>query len=276
MQFLMVKMLSLSTFRRINLILLCLIAVAFTDPKYTKIRSIPAQARHIASDNLGNIYVITERNELVKYDQNGNLKFTYDTRSYGQLSFIDVRNPFKILLLYPEFSSIITLDNMLAQTNQVNLIDLGIIRVNAACRSHDDNLWIYDEQDFRLKKIDDDLNVIIESDELYTYFPDVDVKPNFMIARNDWVYLNEPRLGIMVFDLYGTYNKLIPIDQLTGFQVIDDQIVYYKDGQLTAYHLKTFQEYNIILPDSSDLNEVQIEKNRIYLLRKKQLDLYAY
>jgi len=77
-----------------------------------------------------------------------------------------------------------------------------------------------------------------------------------------------------VFDIYGTYYKTIPLKKLKKFQILGNQLIYKQDGQYKSYHLKTLEEKIIELPDSTTARQMRIEKDRLYLLKEKQLELY--
>ena len=155
-------------------------------------------------------------------------------------------------------------------------MELGIPRLGPMCTSADSRLWIYDEQELKLKKVDQSLNVILESDPLFTILNSDDIRPNFMIERNNWLYVNEPGIGILVFDFFGTYAKTLPIKGLTQFQIHQNQLIYYLDGGCYYYDLKTLQEGYIPLPEAKDVKAISLEKDRLFLLRENRLDLYAY
>ena len=102
------------------------------------------------------------------------------------------------------------------------------------------------------------------------------VRVNFLIEKDNFLYANDPDKGILVFDIYGTYYKTIPIKGLKDFQKIKDQLIYFHNNQLHNYNLNTFNEKIISLPEDGEISNVRIEKNILFLLRKNQLDLYAY
>src|SRR5262245_40477512 len=65
-------------------------------------------------DNLGNIYVLSNANQLKKLSPAGDsLAVFNDVRRFGKVSFVDVTNPLKIVVYYREFTTIIELDRFL-------------------------------------------------------------------------------------------------------------------------------------------------------------------
>jgi hypothetical protein len=106
-----------------------------------------------------------------------------------------------------------------------------------------------------------------------------ELKPNFLLEADNRVYLNNPAIGVLVFDIYGTYIKTIPIKELNSFQISDDEMVYFKNGELHSYQLKTLTEKNILLPasdSSASILSARIERSKLYLLNKQNLSLYSF
>ncbi len=244
-------------------------------PEYKLVASQEIKGRLLQTDNLRNSYVFTDQNELVLFNERGKKIFVFSEKRFGALKSICTSNPLKVAMLFPESDVIITLDNTLSPTGLYNLQSVAFQEVDAACLSFDNNIWIYDAFNFRIKKLDESLQPLQQSDPLNLLFGKI-VHPNFLYEKNNWVYLNDPDNGIYVFDIYGTYYKTIPIKSLQKFQIIQEQIVYFKAGVLNSYHLKTFQEREIPLPPGEEIIGAGLEKNLLSILRKNQLDLYSF
>ncbi|HXH19413.1 MAG TPA: hypothetical protein VNJ07_10055 [Chitinophagales bacterium] len=260
--------------RKLLIVLLLPFYVLSQTPDYKLIKSIPLTATFLSSDKLGNGYVVNEKNELLKFNPQGELLYSYTNKSLGHISFAGTTNPLKILVYYPDFSTIITLDNTLSETGRINLFELGSNKVSAACVALDNNIWIYDEVLFKLRKFDDKLGILTESDDL-NVLQGSPVKANFLLEKDNFLYLNDTALGILVFDTYATYYKTIPLKGLSGFQKVQEQLIYFRDGKLFSYHLQTFATSEITLPGNAAVYAV-VEKERLFLLRKNQLDVYSY
>ena len=100
--------------------------------------------------------------------------------------------------------------------------------------------------------------------------------PDFMVEKDNAVYLNDPSIGIMVFDIFGNYSKTVPIKGLKKFQVFQDQIVYFENNRLNAYGLISLDLKSIQLPDSADVLMAAIQKNRMAVLKRDKVDFYRY
>ncbi|MCU0345753.1 MAG: hypothetical protein MUC59_02340 [Saprospiraceae bacterium] len=111
----------------------------------------------------------------------------------------------------------------------------------------DGALWVYDEASFLLKKITADGTVAVQGNDL-SLSVGRSLHPNFLLEREQTVFVSDPAVGVLVFDVFGQYRKTLPLLGLTEFQVMDDQLIYGKDGQLWSFHLTALLERPFTLP----------------------------
>jgi hypothetical protein len=234
------------------------------------------KAQNFTIDNLQNLYIITPENEVVKYDQEGRELFRYPNKTLGQAAFLDATNPFHLLLFLPEYQNVLTLDRTLNLTGQFNLFQFGFFRVNAVGMASDGHLWVYDEAAFRLKKVAADGTVKAESNDLSISLGKA-VHPNFLTERQQQVFLNDPDVGILVFDIFGQYLKTIEIPGLQEFQVLEDRLIYCREDRLWSFHLIALLEQAMSLPVPLPAQgKLGVGKGRIYILENGCLKNFPF
>jgi len=243
-----------------------------SDSNFSLVKSIPSSFKSFTTDNLGNVYLING-NSLYKYDSEGNFLKTYSNKNLGNISSIDVTNGLKVFVFYESFQQVIILDNMLApSSNPVSLETLGYNQTSLVCSSHNNGMWIYSKQNFELIRFDQNFQQTNKTENITRHIMSK-VNPDFMLEQNNKVFLNDSARGVFVFDVYGTYNKTIPIKGLTHFQINNEEIIYFKGGKLKSYNMKTLSEGEINLP-TTEIFDARTEKEKLYLLKQKSLDIY--
>jgi hypothetical protein len=260
----------------ILLLLSVAIATGFQPENYTLLKSLPSSPSFFTTDNLGNCYVI-ENNQLTKYDNNGKTLSTYSNKDFGTLKYADASNPLHLLLFYPDFLQVVYLDKTLSSKGvSIPLDTYGMDQAILVCASYDNGFWAYDSREFSLKKIDSQFLQKYNSGNI-RQSTGKDINPTFLIEWDKQVYLNDPKLGIFVFDSFGAYVKTIPLTGIASFQFIGEELIYFKDGKLKSFHLKTLAEKNILLPgDGKDATNARIEQRRCYMQTKSALNFYSY
>lgn len=240
--------------------------------QYSIATEVAVKADYFTSDNLGNAYVI-KGHEIFKYLPSGKLFNRYSNLMLGNITSVDVTNPLKLLLFYRDFSKIQFLDNQLAESRGViSLQDLGLEQSTLACISFDNGFWVYDQISFSLIRFSQSFKRTQEARNINQnigYEP----QPNFLHEWGDWVYLNNPETGILVFDIFGTYFKTIPLKGLKDFQIAGDNLLYFKDGKLLSYNLKTLQEAEVQIP-SDEIKMLRVEKEKLMIFTNEKLKVY--
>ncbi len=258
----------------ISLSLIFLLGSSFQDPKFTLVKSIPTSASFMTTDNLGNAYLI-KGDVLEKYDSQGILQKNLSNKTLGNISFVDVRDPLKIMLFYKAFQQIVFIDNMLAGTGNTILFNsLGYNQVSLVCTSHNNGFWIFDQQNAELIRFDQNLQKTQQTGNL-TQLTDMVILPDFITEKDNQLFLNNPGYGILICDIYGTYSKTIPLKGLDHFQVSDDEILYLEEKKLKSYNMKTLLQAELSFPAGDTILDVRTEKEKLYLLKQKSLDIYS-
>ncbi len=258
---------------RVVLFLCFFISVAFTSD-FKLVKSIPAQANFITTDNLGNCYVVKE-DVLEKYDENGNLQKTFSNKSLGKITSVDASNAMKILIFYKDFSKIVFLDNTLSQNGSIiSLEELQFFRTPLVCSSHNNGIWLYNPENFELVRLDQDLKKQEQTGNIrQIVIPDVKLNPNFLIEYNNKIYLNNPESGVLIFDSYGTFYKNIPIKNIESFQALNDNIVFSKSNFIKTFNTKTLVEDSVVFPVAAI--SARMEKNKLYLQMEEKVEIYS-
>lgn len=226
--------------------------------------------RYFTADHLGNYYLISRSNELVKYDANGQWVGNYRQQVLGPLEGVDVFNPLQLLLFYPELATLVQLDNMLYPTNQFQLELVKLGTRSLVCRSFDNNFWLYDERAFRLRKMALDLRQVVEGEWLQNQFSG-SIKPNYLLEHQEQVFLNVPSLGILVFDLYGKWVRTLPVLGLDRLDAHGDFLYYSKLGKAWEWHLPTGEEKQLEYPGITEIRQVKVTASGHYVLSRTAL-----
>ncbi len=259
-------------FKLSNLLIAAFVFFAFQDSKFQLIKSISTSASSVTSDNLGNTYLLNG-NVLEKYDAEGNFLKSFTNKNLGSITSVDAGNSLKSLLFYKSFQQIILLDNMFSKSgNDISLDALGYNQVSLACSSHNNGFWIYNQLNSELIRFDQGLQKTQQTGNI-TQLTGTAIQPDFLTEQYDKIFLNDSTVGILVFDIFGTYNKTIPIRGLHHFQISNDQLIYFKDGKLKSLNMKTQEEGEIALPDTHII-DARTEKEKLYLLKQQRLDIY--
>ena len=259
-------------------ILLCSAAVHSQDTSsFRLVKTFRVEASDFSVDNLGNIYLLLTNGQLKKVSSNGDsLAVFNEVRRYGKIRYMDVSNPLKLLLYYKDFGTILVLDRFLNIRTTVDLRRLGLYQVKIIAQSFDNNIWIFDELESRVKRIGDDGRLIDQFNDFRMLFDSIP-SPQFMVDQSKFLYLYDSTKGIYLFDYYGTFKSRIPLLHWSDFTVINN-IVYGRDaGFLYSYEPGSLQLDRYSLPKRMlSASRITIMPNYFYVLWQNGLQVFAY
>lgn len=234
---------------------------------------IKAGADFISTDNLLNIYRV-QGAEIYKYDKTGDFKFRFSDNQLGKVGKIDVTFPMRPLVAYPDLNYIVLLDNTLSENRgKINLMDHNIPLATLACASIQNHFWFYDAMSFSLIRTNDSYRNVQQTGNLAQILR-INLEPTHMEEFANRLYVNNPGTGILVFDIFGTYIKTIPIKGLSRFQVFENHLIYFANNTIYRYNFKTFDTSEILLPVKAE--DAQVQKNRVVALLKDEIVVFDY
>lgn len=211
-------------------------------PTLKVLATVNIESRFAEIDRMQQLYVVTDDHTVQKYDNKGVLIKTFNENRLGSLTAVDVSNPFQPLLYFEEYQTVVVLDRSLSELYRFNLNDLGYVQVDAVGISSDNQIWLYDANNFMLKKIDSRGNIQKEGPDLSATLRD-DFLPRKLIEQEYSIFVNDPDYGILVFDLFGNYQRTLQILGLNYFQVMQQQLVWMdSEATLHRFHLYSLQE----------------------------------
>ena len=227
-------------------------------------------------DNLGELYIINTDNQLKKYNEKGDSIGVFNqVTKYGKLSYVEAQNPWKAILFYQNYSTIVLLDKYLNVLTNINLRKQNIFQVKAVTTSYDNNIWLFDEQDNKLKKIDDGGNNLFETVDFRLLFDSVP-SPKKIIDNDGFVYLYDPKKGLYIFDYYGSFKNKLPFLNWTDIAIIDKQIYGFDKENIYRYLPPSPDVKEYALPQSLQNNNlIKVNNHRIYILKDQQLEIYS-
>ena len=246
-----------------------------TDSTFKYLKIIPGSYSYLDVDVLDNIYLITEKNQLKKIRANGDsLAVFNDVKKYGNPTLLDVSNPLKVLLYYKNFSTVIILDRFLAVRNTINFRNQNIFKVKTLATSYDNNIWIFDEQNVSLKKINDEGKVLSETLDLRQLFDTVP-SPGQITDKNNFVYLYDENRGFYIFDYYGSFKNNLPFLNWKHIAVYGNKIMGFKGDTFYSYEINSLNLKSYKLPVFfKDYIDIKTMNGKIYLLKKNGVEIY--
>lgn len=260
----------------LSFLFLVVAANAQSDSTFKLIRILKGDIVDFTVDNLDNVYILNSRDQLKKYNINGDSVAVFNNvKKFGQVSLIDVSNPLKVLLYYKDFSTAVVLDRLLNVRNTIDLRKQNIFRAKAISQSYDNKIWIYDELESKLKKMDEDGKLLQETPDFRLLLGKA-LSPISIFDENKYVYLYDSLQGVYVFDYYGSLKNIIQIQRWNNFKVAGNFIYGSRIDTLYRYEINTFQYDEWKMPEQIFRSKAfNFTSSRLYALKNDRIEIYS-
>ena len=110
-------------------VILGIITTGRTQTQFDHYQTVDEPIRFFTTDPFRNIYAINDKEELLKFDEQGNLLFQYGTRELGPIQIVDASTPFKVIVFYEETNQLVVLDNNLSEISRMDLFVCSLQRI---------------------------------------------------------------------------------------------------------------------------------------------------
>ncbi len=216
---------------------------------------------HIYTDKFDNLY-ITIQNKLLKYNTNGKLINSYSNKSGEYISRLDIKNPFKLILIFEQQNKLLFLDNNLSEiSNELYLDEFEIFGEFSIISAAIGGYWIFDKVNSQLIKLAPDFKPEYRKD---LFFDEI---INKLIAEDhNHLYFKSETDKVLDFNI-GTGNiEYLPFQFSGRFKVSNKKLQYFhkESKMIITYNLSGLDLSKIQLPDTIDIIEAESGNSKIF------------
>lgn len=253
----------------------CINTNAQTDTSFKLLKKINGDIVAFTADNLDNLYLLNSSDQLKKINEKGDSVAVFNNiRKYGKVAQIDVSNPLRVLLYYKDFSTVVVLDRLLNIRSAIDFRKQDIFQVQAVCLSYDNGIWLYDEFDHKLKKLDEDGKLLFASTDFRQLFDDA-FSFTTIDDQDGYLYLYDKNKGVYVFDYYGTLKNIFSLTGYSNFKAVGKFITGTRNDSLMRYQPGNLMMQELKLPESfRKAQSILFTSTKAFALKKDELEIY--
>lgn len=233
--------------------------------------------QYMMPDEIGNLFALTNMGQLKKYNASlDSMGVFNEVRRYGKLHSISANNPLRSLLYFKEYRTIIVLDRLMQVVNKVDLRKAGIFQVQAIAQSYDNKIWVFDEQESKIRKLDEEGKIIFSTADLRLVFS-TPFSPTVMFDMGGYIYLYDPFQGLFIFDYYGALKNKVALLGWKDVQPVGKQVGGFRDNQLMIYTPGSIDLKEINLPeDLLQNNGIRFSTSGFFVLKPEGIQRYTW
>lgn len=230
----------------------------------------PGTFRFFATDRLNQLYLVTEQDEVIKYTAEGQKQFDYPNTTLGSLGSIDVVDPFSPMLFYPDQQIIIQLDRTFGERSRLDLRTTPIQNATAIARSHNNQIWVYDDYAYQLILLNSTGSIQLQSDDL-RLTENVNEAATQIVRWGEQVLVVFPEKGVAVFSNVAQLRDWWPIPGIEQLSIRQDQPFFRLAGQYCTYQTQRREVIPLPQLTGPTSRQLDIRQDRLYRLTAEGL-----
>lgn len=224
-------------------------------------------------DRTGNLYFGYGNGDVTKYNQKGELLYTFSPQKRFNITLLESWMGLKTFVYSAPYQEYYFLDRFLNSSERYSLnTNNGLDFSGLATIENDRTLWSFNTTTQTLSKQDLVINEVIFENRLNLILNVDELNPTFIRAYQNLIFIGDPNYGIAVFDNLGSYLETIPAKGVNFFSFYKDDLVYHVDGKLILTNIynqqkkevKTDLSFGFVLMENNQLFGVTANKLRIF------------
>ncbi len=178
----------------------------------------------------GTLEKLRSANQLAGIDT---LRYRYHNVRLGRLASVDLTNPLRPVLFYPDAQTVVMLHRNLVELRQIKLLDLGLDAVDAVAYAPNEGLWVYAPDRQQLLQLDRNGAIRQRSPELSQVFNSA-IRAACLVATPQQVVLVTDTGRMLLFGPFGSYRSEL-LRRPSSVQANEKTLLFFEDGQWWRY-----------------------------------------
>lgn len=240
----------------------------------TKITAIQSKTliTAISGDKYGNFYIGDSQGNIAQYDSTGKQKLIYSPPQIAAVSRVEAIQSVRIFVFYKDLQRYTILNRFLQviESYDVNADLIGFASVVAP--ASDNTIWVFDNQDFSLKKYNPQTVQITQKIFLNALPATISAEITQITEYQNKLYLTVKNTNVIVLDILGNYLEDIQVTQEIGFEA--DELYYLEENNLIIENIYEAVMGKINLPQSQTWKRAWKQGNKYWLLSDKKAELW--
>lgn len=228
-----------------------------------------------AIDGIGNV-IVSNRDQLKKYNTDGKLLFEQSQKSFGRLDKIESMNSLKFVAFSAEQQTLCFFDNSLTvMENCLELSDYSILNATQfAVSGQSDKIWVFDQVNSTMSLLS--LSGLNQNQQIKNMMGILNAENIIQMAEmENKLFFVDSISGVFILDLYGTLIQKIEMVGVKWIQFKDGNALMLKDNSLFIYNLSTSKQERVQLP-KSDYTEFLYNGKSIFFRSKDTIEKFEF
>lgn len=239
------------------------------------IATIPFQQLDLISfDTKDQIFASNTKGDIYLYDSKGNQKNYFSPPRQGKLNQLEANWTVNIFSFSYDLQSYQILDRFLNSISDGSLMIPEINLAKAATLGNNNVVWIWDESDFSLKRMDFLRKIILDSQPLNLILDTgiLDVKE--IREFKNMLFMNVPQAGVFIFDNQGNLIKKLEQQGIERLCFWKEHLLWIENGTIWSISIENGEKNPLMESPKPEATGIQIGQENLAIYGKDQITIF--
>ncbi|MDE0560000.1 hypothetical protein OU792_08405 [Algoriphagus sp. NF] len=228
----------------------------------------------VSMDNRDQIFISSRQGDLYLYDSKGNRLNYFSPPRQGRINQLEAAWTVNIFTFSEDLQEYRVLDRFLNPIAEHNFFDASINLAKAATFGNNNIVWVWDESDLSLKRMDYLRNLVLDAQPLPLLTDSKNLNILEMREFKNRLFVLAPEEGVFVFDNQGNLIRQINLKQVPNLCLYKDYLLWIENNHLNTYCLSTKAIFKLFEVKDSKASKVVVGNTKLLLVEGDKVKIY--
>jgi hypothetical protein len=228
----------------------------------------------VSMDNQDQIFISSRQGDLYLYDSKGNRLNYFSPPRQGRINQLEAAWTVNIFTFSEDLQEYRVLDRFLNPIAEHNFFDASINLAKAATFGNNNIVWVWDESDLSLKRMDYLRNLLLDAQPLPLLTDSKNLNILEMREFKNRLFVLAPEEGVFVFDNQGNLIRQINLKQVPNLCLYKDYLLWIENNYLNTYCLSTKAIFKLFEVKDSKASKVVVGNTKLLLVEGDKVKIY--
>ena len=227
----------------------------------------------ISFDNRGQIFYSNSSGNLYQLSPDGKQINHYSPSRQASITQLEASWTVNIFTFSKDLQRYEIFDRFLNPILTRDMDRLGIGLAKAATLGNNNSLWVFDESNISLNRIDYKRQQLLQNQPLNLVLNGQDWNVLDIKEHRNMLYLRVQD-EVLIFDNQGNYLRRLPVPGTSGLSIYGGHTYFIQENQLIELQLDSGLKKSFQLPKRGDDKQVLVHQNRLILYDQASISIY--
>ncbi|MCS5490135.1 hypothetical protein [Algoriphagus limi] len=229
----------------------------------------------VSLDTREQIYASNLQGDIFLFDASGKQLNYFSPARQAKLSQLEAAWSVTIFSFSEDLQEYRILDRFLNPIAERNFLDASVNLPKAATLGNNNIVWVWDESDLSLKRMDYLRNLILDIQPLNLITSVKSLQITALKEYKNRLFALIPNEGVLVFDNQGNLLLDLKLPKVEKLSLYKDYLLWLENGTLMGYNLSQQSVENIQALDTPEGSYVLLGQTKLLLVNAEKIEVYS-